>query len=82
MTAARRTFASSLFVGALVLAAGAATFPARGDDAKDAKDAKKDGGAPVAAATATPGPAPVAASAVPAASGGTQSGRHTFSQKG
>jgi len=51
MTAVRRTFASSLFVGALVLAAGAATFPARGDDAKPAA---KDGGAGTATAAAAP----------------------------
>ena len=38
MTAVRRTFASSLFVGALVLAAGAATLPARGDDAKPSEN--------------------------------------------
>ena len=56
MTAVRRTFASSLFAGALVLAAGAATLPARGDDAKS-----KDAGA------SAPTPTPTAASTAVAA---------------
>ena len=62
MTAVRRTFASSLFVGALVLAAGAATLPARGDDAK------KDAGAATNAAPAA-APSSVAVIVPPPPSG-------------
>ena len=64
MNAVRRTVASSLFVGALVLGVGVATLPARGDDSRS-----KDGGAAAAPAT----PAATASAAAPATSAASAS---------